>query len=51
MWENFKSLYDLFILFLMGFTGGTGVLLLIYGSRKAELVKLCPLIILKYFLL
>ena len=42
MWENFKSLYDLFILFLMGFTGGTGVLLLIYGSRKAELSKIMP---------
>ncbi len=42
MWENFRSLYDLFILFLMGFTGGTGVLLLIYGSRKAELSKIMP---------
>ena len=42
MWENFKSLYDLFILFIMGFAGGSGVLLLIYGSRKAELSKIMP---------
>jgi len=42
MWENFKSLYDLIILFIMGFTGGSGVLLLIYGSRKAELSKIMP---------
>ena len=42
MWENFKSLYDLLILFVMGFAGGSGVLLLIYGSRKAELSKIMP---------
>ena len=42
MWENFKSLYDLLILFIMGFAGGSGVLLLIYGSRKAELSKIMP---------
>ena len=24
MWENFKSLYDLLILFIMGFAGGSG---------------------------
>jgi len=42
MWENFKSLYDLFILFIMGLAGGSGVLLLIYGSRKAELSKIMP---------
>ena len=32
MWENFKSLYDVLILFIMGIAGGSGVLLLIYGS-------------------
>ena len=42
MWENFKSFYDLLILFIMGFAGGSGVLLLIYGSRKAELSKIMP---------
>jgi drug/metabolite transporter (DMT)-like permease len=42
MWENFKSLYDLLILFIMGIAGGSGVLLLIYGSRKAELSKIMP---------
>ena len=42
MWENFKSLYDLLILFIMGMAGGSGVLLLIYGSRKAELSKIMP---------
>ena len=42
MWENFKSLYDLLILFIMGLAGGSGVLLLIYGSRKAELSKIMP---------
>ena len=42
MWESFKSLYDLLILFIMGFAGGSGVLLLIYGSRKAELSKIMP---------
>ena len=42
MWENFKSLYDVLILFIMGIAGGSGVLLLIYGSRKAELSKIMP---------
>ena len=42
MWENFKSLYDVLILFIMGLAGGSGVLLLIYGSRKAELSKIMP---------
>ena len=42
MWENFKSLYDVLILFIMGVAGGSGVLLLIYGSRKAELSKIMP---------
>jgi len=42
MWENFKSLYDLLILLIMGLAGGSGVLLLIYGSRKAELSKIMP---------
>ena len=28
------------ILFIMGVAGGSGVLLLIYGSRKAELSKI-----------
>ena len=42
MWENFKSLHDIFILFIMGLGGGSGVLLLIYGSRKAELSKIMP---------
>ena len=42
MWENFKSLYDILILFIMGIAGGSGVLLLIYGSRKAELSKIMP---------
>ena len=41
-WENFKNLYDIFIIFLMGIAGGTGVLLLIYGSRRAELSKIMP---------
>ena len=42
MWENFKNLYDVLILFIMGIAGGSGVLLLIYGSRKAELSKIMP---------
>ena len=42
IWENFKSLYDVLILFIMGIAGGSGVLLLIYGSRKAELSKIMP---------
>ena len=42
MWENFKNLYDIFALLLMGLAGGTGTLLLIYGSRRAELSKIMP---------
>ena len=42
MWENFKNIYDIFILLLMGIAGGTGTLLLIYGSRRAELSKIMP---------
>ena len=42
MWENFKNIYDIFILLSMGIAGGTGTLLLIYGSRKAELSKIMP---------
>ncbi len=42
MWENFKNAYDIFILFIMGVAGGTGTLLLIYGSRRAELSKIMP---------
>ena len=42
MWQNFNNLYDIFILFIMGLAGGTGTLLLIYGSRKAELSKIMP---------
>jgi drug/metabolite transporter (DMT)-like permease len=42
MWENFRSINDLFIFFLMGLAGGTGTLLLIYGARKAELSKIMP---------
>ena len=42
MWENFKSFYDIFILLIMGLAGGTGTLLLIYGSRRAELSKIMP---------
>ena len=29
MWENFKNIYDIFILLIMGLAGGTGTLLLI----------------------
>ena len=32
----------LLILLIMGICGGSGVLLLIYGSRKAELSKIMP---------
>ena len=42
IWENFKNIYDIFILLLMGIAGGTGTLLLIYGSRRAELSKIMP---------
>ena len=42
MWESFKNLYDIAILLVMGLAGGTGTLLLIYGSRKAELSKIMP---------
>ena len=42
MWENFRSLYDILILLIMGLAGGTGTLLLIYGSRRAELSKIMP---------
>ncbi len=42
MWENFRSFYDIFILLIMGLAGGTGTLLLIYGSRRAELSKIMP---------
>ena len=42
MWENFKNIYDIFILLIMGLAGGTGTLLLIYGSRRAELSKIMP---------
>ena len=42
MWESFKNIYDIFILLLMGIAGGTGTLLLIYGSRRAELSKIMP---------
>ena len=42
MWENFRSFYDIFILLIMGVAGGTGTLLLIYGSRRAELSKIMP---------
>ena len=42
MWENFKNIYDIFILLLMGIAGGTGTLFLIYGSRRAELSKIMP---------
>jgi len=42
MWENFKNIYDIVVLLIMGLAGGTGTLLLIYGSRKAELSKIMP---------
>ena len=42
MWADFKNSYDIFILLLMGLAGGTGTLLLIYGSRRAELSKIMP---------
>ena len=42
MWENFRSFYDILILLIMGLAGGTGTLLLIYGSRRAELSKIMP---------
>ena len=42
MWENFRNLYDILILLIMGLAGGTGTLLLIYGSRRAELSKIMP---------
>ena len=42
MWENFRSFNDIFILLIMGLAGGTGTLLLIYGSRRAELSKIMP---------
>ncbi len=42
MWESFKNTYDVFILLIMGLAGGTGTLLLIYGSRRAELSKIMP---------
>tara|TARA_Y100001935_G_C17241706_1_gene476058 strand:+ start:60 stop:650 length:591 start_codon:yes stop_codon:yes gene_type:complete len=42
MWEDFKNSYDIFILLIMGLAGGTGTLLLIYGSRRAELSKIMP---------
>ena len=42
MWEDFKNNYDIFILLIMGLAGGTGTLLLIYGSRRAELSKIMP---------
>ena len=42
MWENFKNIYDILILLIMGLAGGTGTLLLIYGSRRAELSKIMP---------
>ena len=42
MWEDFKNTYDIFILLIMGLAGGTGTLLLIYGSRRAELSKIMP---------
>ncbi len=42
MWEDFKNIYDIFILLTMGLAGGTGTLLLIYGSRRAELSKIMP---------
>ena len=42
MWSNFKSFEDFAVICLMGLAGGTGTLLLIYGSRKAELSKIMP---------
>ena len=42
MWQSFRDYYDILILLLMGFAGGTGTLLLIYGSRRAELSKIMP---------
>ena len=42
MWTDFKNSYDIFVLLLMGLAGGTGTLLLIYGSRRAELSKIMP---------
>ena len=42
IWENFRNLYDILILLIMGLAGGTGTLLLIYGSRRAELSKIMP---------
>ena len=42
MWSNFKNFEDFMIVCLMGLAGGTGTLLLIYGSRKAELSKIMP---------
>ena len=42
MWSDFKNSYDIFILLIMGLAGGTGTLLLIYGSRRAELSKIMP---------
>ena len=42
MWSNFKNFEDFIIVCLMGLAGGTGTLLLIYWSRKAELSKIMP---------
>ena len=40
--HQFKSFEDFAVICLMGLSGGTGTLLLIYGSRKAELSKIMP---------
>jgi drug/metabolite transporter (DMT)-like permease len=41
-WTPFKSLEDFLIIFFMGLVGGSGTMLVIYGSRKAELSKIMP---------
>ena len=41
-WTPFKNLEDFLIIFFMGVAGGLGTMLVIYGSRKAELSKIMP---------
>jgi drug/metabolite transporter (DMT)-like permease len=41
-WTPFKSIEDLFLILIMGLAGGVGTLLIIYGTRKAELSKITP---------
>ena len=49
MWENFRSINDLFIFFLMGLAGGTGTVTYIW-CKKSRISKIMPFDYIEIFL-